>query len=115
MDIKAYLDELGIEIKLESQEKIAKSEKRYVFIIEIVGKKKRVYSNKIPNIDIKKAKELAITKIKINKDDIMTIRCLEITYANVPVETMLTQTKWEIQPIYSRWMNPEELKEISVL
>jgi len=108
-----FADKLGI--KLESvtpiDDKIY-SEKRYLVIIEVFRKTARAYSNMTPNKDINKAKAEAMENIKIKKDDVVSFRAVEITYATVPIETMLTKTKYELQPVHSRWMTHDEIESL---
>ena len=112
MDLNEYAKSLIEETEYEHQ---IKSEKRYLIIVEIVtNKRKYVLSNKNPNSNIKQAKEDVLSKFKrkLKSTDIISFRCLEITFADVLIETMLAQSKWEMQPIHSRWMSPEEMRLI---
>ena len=109
MNVQQAAESLGIIL----DEHRIKSEKKYTVIVEVVhGKRKYVGANKIPNIDVFKAKEEAISrfKFKLEQTDLITVRCMETTYADVPIDSMLTGTTWERQAIYSRWFEPEEIR-----
>jgi hypothetical protein len=114
MEINEFAAGLGLKIDEAPEIKI-RSEKRYMIIVEFIHKnRKYVNANKVPEIDANKAKEKAFGKfknLKPHKDDLLTFRCLEITYAHVPIETtLLSQTKYEMQPIISKWLTNEQLK-----
>ena len=105
MDIVEYAKGLGVDLSQR-----VKSEKRYLVIVEVVhNDKKYVGANQLPHIDIQLAKRQALEciKVKVKQTDLITFRCLEIIYADVPVED-----KWEMQPVFSRWIKPEELKSL---
>ena len=111
MDIKEMAAGLGIDL---TSQKI-RTEKRYLVIVEVVhGKRKRVGANKYPNLDPLEAKKEALScfKFTIKHTDLISFRCLEIKYADVPIDTVLTGSTYEMQPIFSRWLAPEELKEL---
>jgi len=108
MDLTEYAKGLGVDL---TEKKII-SEKRYTVIIEVIHKdKKYAAANTKPVANIQEAKKIALNKLKFipQKDDLMTYRCLEITYATVPIENILINTRWELQPIVSRWLTHEEL------
>jgi len=111
MDIKEYAAGLGIDLSTDTT---IKSEIRYIIIVELVHNKRRYTStNKIPDTDILRAKEMAFArfkKLKIKSTDLITFRCLEIKYADVPIESVLTPLRIEMQPVFSKWLTPEELK-----
>jgi hypothetical protein len=109
MTINDRASGLGLEFDEETTHKIY-AIKKYVVIIErFRGSKKKVVSNETPIADIHKAKEIAMKKLTVKADDSLTFRCLEITEAIVPIETLIQGTIHEIQSIHSKWLNHEEL------
>jgi len=112
MDLNDFKEDLGIELNKETK---IRSEKRYTVVVELVHKNKRyAFNSGTPIIDPEKAKESVLSKINFNitDDDLITFRCIEIIYATVPIETVLTGTKYEMQAIASKWLSPEELKSL---
>lgn len=111
------LDELqDVGINIENTQKEVFTENRYLVIIEVIkDKKKYAFSNKTPEADLKEAKRKALSKsaFKVSNTDILTMRVLEIQFADVPVDQPLSdETYYNVEPIYSRWLLPEEIKAI---
>jgi hypothetical protein len=92
-------------------------EKRYCVIIHVLRKKKTFMgANRTPHRDLAEAKKTAwaelIKQVRPKKSDVLTIKCMELEYCDVPINTVLAGTTYEMQPISNRWMTPEELRTI---
>ena len=104
--------ELGI--VLETERKLF-SEKRYLVIIEVIKDKKRIVgTNVTPISNLQEAIEISYDKIKhrITENDSLTYRVMELVFADVPIETLLGGEQYEVQPITSRWLSIDELKQL---
>ena len=105
----------GLGIELEDPEFKIRSEKRYTVIMELIHNNKRyVFSSGTNITDPIKAKNEVMSKItfELTKDDIITFRCIETVYAIVPIDTVLSGSTYEMQAVASKWLSPEELKEL---
>jgi hypothetical protein len=109
---------LGIEIDDVKNTKKLKKEKRYYVIVHILrGKKSFIGSTPFPNANIKIARKMALADLehrikKVKKNDIVSIKCLEITYCDVPIDTVLKGVIYKMQPVSNRWMLPEEIEKL---
>jgi hypothetical protein len=109
---------LGIKLDDVQESEGLKKEKRYCFIIHILrGKESYIGTTKEPHPDFKEAKRIAINRLKqqlkrIKKHDIISFKCLEFTYCDVPIDSVLKGMIYKMQPVSNRWMTPEEIEEL---
>jgi hypothetical protein len=92
-------------------------EYKYLIIIQIKQDDKIISSsNKEPVNSLKLAKEIALqnfpVNIKINSNDIVLIKGFKYIYADVPVESLITGSKYEFQCIACESLTEEEIKSI---
>jgi hypothetical protein len=118
MSLEDAATALGIQLDDVSKEVNLKKEKRFCFIIHILrGSKSFIGTTDKPISNFKKARKIAMNDLqqqihKVKKNDIISIKCLEIIYCDVPVNTILKGTLYNMQPISSRWMLPEEIEKL---
>lgn len=90
-----------------------KKEYRYLIIIQYYQDDK-VYTstNKVPINDLKLAKQIAMEKFPVNITNTgkILLKGFKYIYAEVPIETIVMGTKYEMQCIACESLTEEELK-----
>jgi hypothetical protein len=115
MNLENAAAALGIDLSDVQEDTIVHKEKRYHIIIHVLrGKHTFIGSNLVASKDIKIAKREAIKNLKtqldkVKKNDLVSVKALEVTYADVPIDTVLKGPTLSMQPITNRWLSPEEL------
>jgi len=110
---------LGFDIEEIINDNSIKTEKRYNIFIQIVRDGKTVTgATQKSKRDIIEARNEAIRNLgkkyhKRKEGDLVSIKGLEITLSSVPINTVLSGKKFELQPISSRWLTPEELENLT--
>jgi hypothetical protein len=107
---------LGIELDEVSTEQKLKTEKRYCFIVHVLrGKKAFMGATPEPVTNIKKARRQALKHLfgqvkTMKKNDIVSFKCMEFVYSDVPIDTIVRGVIYKMQPVSNRWMTPEEIE-----
>jgi hypothetical protein len=118
MSLKDAANALGIQLDEVSDIEGLKKETRYCFIIHILrGKKSFVGVTNVPMKDPKKARKIAMKHLQsqvknVKKNDIISIKCMEVLYCDVPIDTVLKGMMYNMQPVSNRWLLPEEIEKL---